>query len=116
MYYSKTQLGKIEAAVKLIHLFKLYSVALQSFTEVQQQGAMDNIYLALGDKAKIVNLKIPLAFIIGDNQVGDLIVGHTCSYGIKATYISRTCDATPDNYANVSVDSCSFLCMEGIMN
>jgi hypothetical protein len=116
MYYSKVQRTKIEAPVKLIRLFKLFSVALQSFIDAQQPGAMDNVYLALGDKAKYVNLKIPLAFIIGDNQGGDMIAGRTCSYGIKAKRICRTCNATPKNYANVKVDSCHFLRMIDIMN
>jgi hypothetical protein len=46
------------AAVKQIHLFRLYNTVLQSFITVQQGEAMDDMYLALGDKAKIVNLKI----------------------------------------------------------
>ena len=77
---------------------------------------MDNLYLALGDKAKIVNLKIPLAFIIGDNQGGDGISGRVCFYGISAKRISRCCDATADNYANMSKDSCTFLSMEDMIN
>ena len=105
----------MEAPVKLLRLFKLYSVALKSFIQAQQDGAMDNIYLALGDKAKYVNMKIPLAFIIGDNQGGDNIAGRTCHYGITAKRISRCCDATPHNYADVSADSCSFLHMKPIM-
>jgi hypothetical protein len=104
------------ASVKLLRLFKLFSVALSSFIAAQQDGAMDNIYLALGDKAKHVNLKIPLAFIIGDNQGGDSIAGRTCYYGLSAKRISRCCDATPDNYADMSADSCSFLLMGHIMD
>jgi hypothetical protein len=103
------------ASIKQLRLFKLYSVALQSFVEAQQDGAMDNIYLALGDKAKVVTLKIPLAFIIGDNQGGDGIAGRTCFYGMSAKRISRCCDATPDNYSDMSVDSCSFLIMDHII-
>ena len=55
------------AAIKQIGMFKLYSAALRSFIVVQEGGAINNLYLAFGDKAKTVNLKIPLAFIIGDN-------------------------------------------------
>jgi hypothetical protein len=58
---------------------------------------------------------IPLAFIIGDNQGGDNILGRTCHYGITAWRISRSCDATPDNYADVSKDSCLFLHMDFII-
>ena len=66
------------ASVKQLRLFKLFSVALKSYIEAQQDGAMDNIYLVLGGKAKFVILKIPFAFIIGDNQGGDTIAGRTC--------------------------------------
>ena len=103
------------ASVKQLRLFKLFSVALKSYIEAQQDGAMDNIYLVLGGKAKFVILKIPLAFIIGDNQGGDTIAGRTCFYGITAKRISRCCDATAENYADLSPDSCSFLNMEDIM-
>jgi hypothetical protein len=85
---------------------------LGGFDEV----AMDNVYLALGDKAKHVNLKMPLAFIICDNQGNDIIAGRTCSHGIKAKRICRTCDATPEIYADVSVDSCNFLHLEDIVD
>ena len=114
LHYSKQQRGKIPAAVKQIRLFKLFHAGIKSFIEAQQPGALNNIYLPLGDKAKHVNLKIPLAFIIGDNQGGDQIAGRICHYGLSAKRISRTCDATPDNYADVSKDSCSFLVMEDI--
>ena len=90
-------------------------MALKSFIQAQQPGALDNSYLVLGDRAKYVNLMIPLAFIIGDNQGGDNISGRTCHYGITARRISRSCDATPENYVDVSKDSCSFLLMESII-
>jgi hypothetical protein len=51
----------------------LYSVALKSFTEAQQDGSMDNIYLTLGDKAKYVTMKISLAFIMIIKEVTTLL-------------------------------------------
>ena len=70
----------MSAAIKQICMFKLYNAALRTFIEAQEGGAMDNLYLALEDKARIVNLKIPLAFIIGNNQGGDGIAGQICFY------------------------------------
>ena len=63
-----------------------------------------------------MNLKIPLAFIIGDNQGGDGIAGRMCFYGISAKRISCCCNATADKYADMSKDSCTFLSMEDIIN
>jgi hypothetical protein len=114
LHYSKQQRGKIPAAVKQARLFKLFHAAIQSFVAAQQPGAMDDIYLPLGDKAKDVMLVIPLAFIIGDNQGGDAISGRIIYYGLSAKRISRSCDATPANYATMAKDSCNYLEMQDI--
>ena len=79
----------MSASLKQVRLFKLFSVALQTFINAQQDGAMDKIYLVIGDKAKFVNLKIPFAFIIGNNQGGDSIAGRTIYHGISGKCISR---------------------------
>ena len=115
LHYSSVQKKKFAASVKQIRLFKLFSVAIQSFIDAQQEGSMDNVYLVLGGKAKYVILKIPLAYIIGDNQGGDTIAGRICFYGITAKRISRCCDATAENYDDMSPGSCAFLNMEDIM-
>jgi hypothetical protein len=109
------------AQVKLICLFKLFIVALKSFVEAQQPGAMTNSsYLVLGvkakAKAKYINLMIPLTFKIGDNQGGDNISGWTCHYGITVKHTSQCCDATPPvDYSDVSKHSCLFLHMDYII-
>jgi hypothetical protein len=75
---------------------------------------MDNVYLPLGSKAKYVNLRVPLAFIIGDNQGGDGIAGRAAVYNETARRISRSCDATVAQYDTISSDCCSLLDMEKI--
>ena len=47
---------------------QLYKAGLQDLIKMQSDGSMNNIELHLGNKSKIVNLKIPLMFIIGDIQ------------------------------------------------
>jgi hypothetical protein len=44
-------------------------VALESLVESQQTGALNNIKLLLGPYEKEVNLKCPLAFIIGNVDI-----------------------------------------------
>jgi hypothetical protein len=113
LHYSKQQRSKIPPAVKQIRNFKLFNEGLKPCVAAQQTHALSHIYLQLRDKAKHVNLKIPLAFIIGDNQGGDQILGRCISYdGMWAKSISRCCDATPANYSNVEKDPCTFLDME----
>ena len=89
-------------------------MALSSFVASQEPGAMDDVYLQLADKAKEVNMRIPLAFIIGDNQGGDGIVGRAAVYNQTARRICRSCDATVDQYVTVESDCCSPLNMETI--
>jgi hypothetical protein len=90
----------------MYRLFQLYEAGLASFIKAQQPGAMDDVYLPLGDKGKVVNMLIPLAFIIGDNQGGDGIAGRAAYYGLSARRISRNCDATVATYATIEHDAC----------
>ena len=54
------------SSLKSLHLNILYDTMLQSFCTAQCQNALNNIPLTLGNKTKNVNLKILLAFIVGD--------------------------------------------------
>ena len=72
---------------------------------------LNNVKLQLGKKSKIVNLKIPVMYIIGDNQGGDGICGRHIHYGKTARQISRTCDAGPEQLSNPTAGSCTRLIM-----
>jgi hypothetical protein len=113
-YYSQKQYRDFPTDTKMYRLFQLYEAGLASYVKAQKPGAMDDVYLPLGDKGKVVNMLIPLAFIIGDNQGGDGIAGRAAYYGLSARRISRNCDATVDTYATIEHDCCSPLNMEEI--
>ena len=70
----------------------------------------------MGNKTKIVNLKVPLAYIIGDIQGGDGICGHSAYYNSDAKRICRMCDATPDAYSSIEVDNCNLLVMSDVIH
>lgn len=89
-----------------------YATVLQSFQLAQKEGALDNVQLKLGNKTKLVNLKVPLALIIGDNQGGDGICGRSAYYGKKLQHICCMCNATPAAYNSKEMDSCNLLVME----
>lgn len=112
--YSQNQYNKFSTQDKQYRLFQLYEVGLASFIKAQQPGAMNSVYLQLAEKAKEVNLLIPLAFIIGDNQGGDNIAGRAAYYGLHARRISRNCDATVETYSTIEPDCCAPLNMEDI--
>ena len=69
--------------MKTKHLQQLYEAALFDLKQTQSNGSLDNIELQLGGKVKTVNLKIPVMYIIGDNQGGDSICGWCIFYGKK---------------------------------
>ena len=104
---SQNQLSKFPAAVKTFRLQQLYQAALSSLIEAQKPGVLNGVKLQLGRKSKIVNLKIPVMFIIGDNQGGDSICGRKVHYGKTARRISRTCDAGPKQLSHPEAGCCS---------
>ena len=59
---------------------------------MQEEVAL-NVHLTLGNQTKFVNLKVPLALIIGDAQGGDGICGRSPYYQTTARCICRMCDA-----------------------
>ena len=79
-FYSKQQWKDMGSVLKSIRLNMLFDTVLQSYCAAQSNGALDNSPLTLGNKTKTVNLKVPLAFIIGDIQGGDGICGQSTYY------------------------------------
>ena len=70
----------MDKELKSIRENSMYTAVLQSFIEAQTIGQLDNIWLTLGNKKKMVILKVPLAFIIGDIQGGDGICARSAIY------------------------------------
>ena len=66
-YSSKEYSSKFSPEVKTLRLQQLYEAALNNLKQTQTDGSLNNIELKLGNKSKMVNLKIPLMYIIGDN-------------------------------------------------
>ena len=94
-YFKKEHASKFEPAIKTF-CQQLYEAALKNLKTTQSDGSLDNIELKLGNKSKFANLKIPVMYIIGDNQGGDSICERNINYGLTARQISRMCDVGPD--------------------
>ena len=112
-YYSQSQWYDMSNELKSQRLNILFDTVLQSFRAAQTEGSL-RVSLTLGNQTKLVNLKVPLAFIIGDIQGGDGICGRSAYYQIKARRICRMCDATQAVYSSKQVDNCKPLVMEEI--
>lgn len=73
-YYSQTQWNAIKSELKSLLLLVFFDIVLQSFRVAQKEGTL-KMSLTLRNQTQIVNLKVPLTFIINDIQGGDGICG-----------------------------------------
>jgi cobalamin biosynthesis Co2+ chelatase CbiK len=87
--------------LKCLRLQEIFWVVLESFKEVQDGNALNNIHLHLGKKSsKVVNLKIPLFFIIGDMQGGDKMCCTSASYSNTMKRPCRKCNVHGKDLGN----------------
>ena len=115
-YSAAEQRSTLRPQMRTFRMQQLYSAALYSLKIAQSPGHLDQVELKLGSTSKTVNLKIPVMFIIGDNQGGDTICGRHIHYGKTARRISRLCDAGPSQLSKPKIGSCKRLIMQDVMN
>ena len=109
-FYSKAQYATLFTTEdKILRFQQMCDAVFTSLVESQKLGALDNITLRLGPYEKEVNLKCPVAFIIGDAQGGDIIAGRSPYYGRSASRICRSCNATYDNQTDTGRNACQRL-------
>jgi hypothetical protein len=73
-------------------LHAIFHTVLETFIEAQNSGMLDNITLTLGGQQRVVNLRIPCIFIIGDMQGGDKICCSSAGYSNKMARLCRKCN------------------------
>jgi hypothetical protein len=78
--------------LKYQRLHAIFEAILATLLEAQQPHVLDNIVLTLGGITKCVNLKVPIAFIIGDMQGGDKICACSPCYSNKMQHLCRKCN------------------------
>ena len=115
-FYSPIEYKQFTAHEKTFCLQVLYKSALSNLVKAQKSTELHGINLKLGNRSKMVNMKIPIMFIIGDNQGKDTITGRPIHYGLSAKRISRTCDAGVDELWNPKVGSCKRIIMNNVMH
>jgi hypothetical protein len=82
--------------VKAERLHAIFKTILATVIEAQQSGALDNIPLIFGHDTKLINLNMPVIFIIGDMQGGDKICCTTCHYSNKLHRLCRRSNVRGD--------------------
>jgi hypothetical protein len=106
-YYSKSQWLLFTAGQKHVRFQQMCNVLLKEVIEAQAPGGLDDVLLRLGPYEKVVNLKIPVAFIIGDAQGGDYICSRSLNYnGETGKRSCRTCDVGPESMGLARPNMC----------
>ena len=97
---------KFKGTQKSYRYNQLLDAVLESFIDAQQPGALDNVPLRLGSYEKVVNLKVPLFFIIGDIQGGDKVAGRFNSH---STYVTHSLGDVGVNEFHISSSDGTFV-------
>ena len=96
-YYFSTAERKINSAdVKNERFHRQLEAIFASFKKAQAKGALSNTPLQLGTHSKVVNLYIPLQFIIGDVEGGDQLSGRLSYHGMLPR-LCWTCDVSTED-------------------
>ena len=107
IYYSQSQWSAFTAAEKHFRFQQMCNILLEEVIEAQAPGALDGVLLRLGPYEKLVNLKIPVAFIIGDAQGGDYICSRSLNYnGETGKRSCCTCDVGPKSMCLATPNMC----------
>jgi hypothetical protein len=67
-------------------------------------GALNNSFVQLGKHNKVVNLYVPLQFIIGDVEGGDQLCSRQSYRGIACNRLCRTCDISTENCGRTDIE------------
>ena len=110
---SNKQQSKMSGDLKAHRLHTVYKAVLESFREAQRGTSLNNIALTLGDKQKVVNVKVPLFFIIGDMQGGDKMCCTSASYSTKLNRPCRKCNVNGKDLGNPNIN-CDRISMERV--
>ena len=87
--------------LKAERLHPIFKNILATLIEAQESGVLDDIPLLVGDETKIVNLKVPVIFIIGNMQGRDKICCRTCHYSNKLHCLCCKCTCVVTNPATL---------------
>jgi hypothetical protein len=97
VFFSGSERKKHSPNGKSERLHRILECILESFREAQLPGALSCTNIRLGRQEKIVNLYVPLQFIIGDVEGGDQLCSRW-SYRLKTCKrMCRTCDVSTEN-------------------
>ena len=113
--FSKDQRSENDADTKNERFHTILKSILQSFKNAQVPGALRNLNLQLGEHVKRCDLYMPLQFIIGDVEGGDMLCSRYHYRMLKCNRLCRTCDVSTVDAGRTDID-CNRICVQDIKN
>jgi hypothetical protein len=101
--FSAMEQKEFKSDVKNQRLHNIIRGILRTYIAAQAPDQLNGINLQLGPHSKVVNLYIPLAFIIGDIEGGNQLSGYRGFSRMDCPRVSMTCDCSTENAANIRV-------------
>ena len=102
-YFSAAERDVNDANTKNERFHTQLHEILRSFKDAQEPGALHGIPIQLGTSSKLVNLYVPLQFIIGDVEGGDQLCSRWTYRGTQCRRLCRTCDVSTENSARTDI-------------
>ena len=75
---------------------------------------LDDFHLRIGNKVKLVNLRVPVAFVIADTQGADKLCGRYVSYNDLIQRLHRSCKCSPADACDTK-HCCEWVTMDEMM-
>ena len=101
--FSGAELNENTPDGKSLRLHKILDAILESFKAAQRPRALSNSTIRLGRIQKVVDLYVPLQFIIGDVEGGDQLCSRFSYRGPKCKRICRTCNISTKNCTRTDI-------------
>jgi hypothetical protein len=92
--------------LKAERLDAIFKTILAMLINAQEAGALGDILLLLGDETRMVNLKDPVIFLIGDLQGRDKMCCTTCHFLNKLHRLCHQCNVRGDQSGDHSLIQC----------
>ena len=113
--FSKEQRAENDADTKNERFHTILKSILQSFKDSQIPGALHNLLIQLGPHIKRCDLYMPLQFIIGDVEGGDMLCSRYHYRQLKCNRLCRTCDVSTVDAGRTDRD-CNRILVQDIKN
>ena len=113
-FFSASVRKSMDPDLKNERFHRQLEVILKSFRQAHVLGSLHNIKLQLANASQVVDLYVPLQFIIGDVAGGDELCSRYSYRGPKCMRLCRTCDVTFNDAANTDIQ-CQRICVADVV-